>query len=217
MDDMLDCTVDKNIIASHQFCIRNDLEGLKRLEKELDISELLYKTSSYFAAHSYSETPMNIAASNGYIELFDYLFNNYGQKTGRLYKMDIRCAVESACMLGQLEILKYITSQGISLWKYCLVYAIRDCHLEIVKYLIEECGLNVNETLSYRDTPVKTNLITFTLANKQLNPIPEDKALEVIKYLIETQNADPTASDNFLLKAAKELGFKSIISYLESK
>ena len=115
-------------------------------------------------------------------------------------KMKLGDQITEFAKEGDLEGVKSMRSKGVTEhgYKSALREASDNGHLDIVKYLIEEIGVDVH---SFNDIALRW--------------AAENGHLEVVKYLIE-KGADPSVYDNQALKSASYNKHIDVVNYLKS-
>ena len=106
-----------------------------------------------------------------------------------------------ACQWGHLEVVKYLVEQCKISFRsaYDVPFASEYGHLEVVKYLVERC----------RDVSIPKwafdNALTFASANGHLN---------IVKYLVEKCGADVMCTYNSPIYKACMRGHFEVVKYL---
>ena len=101
-----------------------------------------------------------------------------------------------AARQGELDLLRYVYNQTGAICQHGIIWATYGNHLHIIKYLVEEHGVNVS------------------VANDTALQYASYKGcLDIVKYLVE-HGANIHASDNEALKLATEDGHDEIVDYL---
>ena len=134
-----------------------------------------------------------------YYDKKDFLDFIDGKEVPRYVLYDL---VELFAKHGNLRGLKLMESKGMTKGddlRDSLIRASNNGYLNIVKYLIEEQGVDPH---AYNDVS-----ILWAVKNGHLN---------IVKYLIEEQGVDPQVRNNEALEIAKREKHYDIVSYLES-
>ena len=104
---------------------------------------------------------------------------------------------------GDLSQLKSLIIKGVDIHArddYAFRWAARNGHLEVVKYLVEDCDADVH---AYDDHAVRWSA--------------ERGHLEIVKYLVEECGADVRNKDDYALRWAALNGHLEVVKYLVSK
>src|SRR6185369_8547242 len=115
---------------------------------------------------------------------------------------NIRASYEYAlyigAVLGSLQVVKFATEQGDAYAhaKSALCFAAKNGHINVVKYLIEKCNVNIHVS---EDVALRISA--------------KNGHLSVVKYLIDS-GADIHADNDAALRGAAENGYLHVIKYL---
>ena len=137
------------------------------------------------------EGALRISLFENHFKIIEYLIVNHREKIIN----DILFIVRWASYYGHLSIIKTLNPKTCDCWS--LRYASWNSHLEVVKYLIENCGANVH-----------------TQNNSALCDACSDGHLEVVKYLIEKCGADVKNTNDEAIKRAVRINSPELIKYL---
>jgi ankyrin repeat protein len=113
-------------------------------------------------------------------------------------------AYKEAINFGRLNIVQYCIKQNVDV-DYCYGYALKQSayanNLEIVRYLVDECGSNINKWIVY---PIVLD-------------IAEKGSLDVIKYFADEKGINMQGWYNIILKRSIIYGKFNIVEYCVSK
>jgi len=133
-------------------------------------------------------------------ELYDTDITSYKERDIDI-TADDNCAVIQASSNGNLNVVKYLVSQGADVAaknNYALLQASDNGHLKVVKYLVEHgADVTVNDNLALQRASINGHL-------------------GVVKYLV-SQGADVTADDNIAVQWASKNGHLGVVKYLVSQ
>jgi hypothetical protein len=134
----------------------------------------------------------NQAAAFGRLEILKHL----DEVQPRFMKKQQQFLCHVAAEHGQLEVLRYLEDCGAELSSELIMPAIRDGHLNVVRYLYERLGADCcRSSESVKEAVTKGNL-------------------EVLQYLYE-QGADLSVCGGQELQSAAELGHMDVIMFLD--
>lgn len=106
-----------------------------------------------------------------------------------------------ACKYGDIETVKeMIKNDELKIHPNCLLWAIHEGHIEIVKLLLQD----------YRVNPTYEDNLAIRLAC-------DNGYTEIVKLLLTFPTVNPKVDDNYCIRIAREEGFEEIINLLENK
>ena len=194
-------------------CRQGDLTLVKEaLDKGADINDNALDNACFYGyveivkylvehgvnIHSTYEYALCIASENGHLEVVKYLIEiQKSTQDIEHFEEEFRLAFDTACMAGQLELVKYFIENGINLKENGidgLCGACQKGQLEIIKYLLEK-GVDIHDV---NDCALREAI--------------ESKQLEVTKYLLEK---GATLYDEFIDLACKNKDLQIIDCLIE--
>jgi ankyrin repeat protein len=106
------------------------------------------------------ETLLILAYREGHTDIVRYLVGRPGIDINARTRDALGGVLHRACFDGQLEMVKFLVAAGASVeshmddWTGVLGDAAMSCNLELVKYLVEEVGMDAEEEVSDGVTPL---------------------------------------------------------------
>jgi ankyrin repeat protein len=221
------------------------LEILTQLKTRADI-DLKKHTSK-----KYGENILFVAIRNGNLEYVKYLLENLADVFSNINPLDGKLALlenfKRSCAEGNLLDVcdfiekkvvdpkdpQFLENNGLT----PLVISIMNNHMELVKYLVEECFVDVNiKDKKYGYTPAISAIFESNLEalkylkekgadltlcdNSKLTPVYYAllfRALDIFSYLLELPEIKETISLEGAFKIALDYGGEEVVRYLESR
>lgn len=156
----------------------------------------------YILSDSMAAAVLEIAAANGDVEFLQFLLDQ-GVDINTGYLDDMTTALSAASLDGNLELVKWLCEHGARSdgSKSPLRCAAEEGHLDVVKYLFEEQGADINGYTVYRDGS----------GGSALQSAIDYGYLDVVQYLVEN-GAD---TEHTWWHYNRETGEKRDVSALE--
>ncbi len=174
---------------------------------------------------------IDIAAKKGYIDVLKYLIFEQTYYQPKRVTVVIDRALQSAVGANQLEVVKYLVSEGADVDEgegEALMLAAGRGHLDMIKYLLS-LGVDIHRgdgvALISAAYGGRLNVVKYLVENGADVHADEDGALRfaakgghlnVVKYLI-SQGADMHERDDGALAMASQNGHLDIVKYLISQ
>ena len=183
---------------------------LHRAVKHIDVVKYLINECNcdIMTTDKYGNTILHVAASKGSLDVMKYLINthNFDITVTDKYGVSFLHYVASK---GLLDVLKYIV---ININGHIMDEQYRDTngltalhcavkHIDVVKYLINECNCDIMTTDKYGNT------ILHVAASKG--------SLDVMKYLINTRNFDIMVTDKYGVSFLHYVASKGLLDVLK--
>ena len=197
----------------HEIIRKHKLRSIRHLSEDIlfsikGIQKIIHEIHLYYSSQ------------NGDLPQVKYLIEETNIDKDKQY-CNGYTSIFSASEHGQVEVCEYLLSQGVSLkstdnhGNSILHYAIRSCQLPIVKYLLENLGIDINITNDKNETPLHLSCekgheeISHYLISKGadigvkgnngdsvLHCACKSGLLPIVEYLIETAHNDINLENN---------------------